>query len=278
MKVFISWSGPTSHRVAVSLRDWLPSVIQSITPYVSSEDIDKGERWSTDIASELHQSNYGIICITKDNISAPWINFEAGALGKSMDKSRVSPVLFKVKRSEVNGPLLQFQSTVFEKEDVFKLIKSINSTNDVDTLPEQRLNRYFEGWWPSLEKDLQKIEETEGLTESEKQDDFQQTCNVQAKLLEEILELTRNNHKILRDPSAIMPIDYIKNAIQTAPPTPHFAHAAAARDVQGYYDELIELIRSGMSEAPHTPLLSEIYSIVKRMEAPISFFARKSIR
>ena len=75
MKVFISWSGTTSHKVAVLLRDWLPSVIQSIEPYVSSEDIDKGARWSTDIAGELHASTYGLICVTKNNTEAPWINF-----------------------------------------------------------------------------------------------------------------------------------------------------------------------------------------------------------
>jgi hypothetical protein len=110
MKVFLSWSGHKSHKIAIVLRDWFPSVIQSIAPYVSSEDIDKGARWSTDIAKELEDSTFGILCVTKENINAPWLTFEAGALSKTIEKSFVCPFLFDIKRSEVDGPILQFQS------------------------------------------------------------------------------------------------------------------------------------------------------------------------
>ena len=96
MKIFISWSGDTSHKVATILRDWLPSVIQSVEPYVSSEDIDKGTRWATDIAGELDQSAFGVLCVTKDNMNAPWLNFEAGALDKSVDKIKVCPCYTKL--------------------------------------------------------------------------------------------------------------------------------------------------------------------------------------
>ena len=93
MKVFLGWSGEVSHDVALALHSWLPRVIQVVRPYVSSEDIAQGARWSAAIAAELGTSNFGIICVTKENVNSPWINFEAGALSREIDKSRVSPFL-----------------------------------------------------------------------------------------------------------------------------------------------------------------------------------------
>lgn len=157
MKVFLSWSGEISHKVAIVFRDWLPSVIQALEPYVSSEDIDKGARWSTDIAEELENSTFGILCVTKENIETPWLNFEAGALSKSMNKSYVSPFLFDIKRSEVNGPILQFQSTIFEKEDIKKLILTLNKACGESLLSEERITKTFDVWYPSLEEQLKII-------------------------------------------------------------------------------------------------------------------------
>jgi len=99
MKVFISWSGPISREVAVALRDWLPSVIQAVEPYVSSEDIDPGVRWGVDIAGQLDDTEFGVLCVTRNNVTAPWLNFEAGALSKSVERSRVVPFLIDLSPS-----------------------------------------------------------------------------------------------------------------------------------------------------------------------------------
>ena len=162
MKVFISWSGDISGKVARMLRDWLPSVIQSLEPHVSSEDIDKGRRWIADISGELEHSAFGILCVTKDSKDAPWLIFEAGALSKSVKQSRVAPFLFGVELSEIKeGPLSQFQATRFDKDDVNKLVHSLNSAGDVPSLDKGRLDNTFSRWWPELEAKLNEIKVSE---------------------------------------------------------------------------------------------------------------------
>lgn len=122
MKVFLSWSGQQSKEVAKVFKWWLPKVIQSLTPYMSDLDIEGGERWGESIASELNTSNVGLICVTRDNVNKPWINFESGALSKSVEnaKVRVIPFLFNMPSAQLKGPLLQFQYVEFTKEGVKK--------------------------------------------------------------------------------------------------------------------------------------------------------------
>jgi len=131
VKVFVSWAGNLSHKVAIAFRDWLPSVIQSVKPYVSSEDIYKGSRWSAEVAKELATTNYGILCLTKDNLDSRWLNFEAGALSKSVENSRVSPFLFDFKVSSLDGPLAQFQTVLNDEDEVLKMLGSINNGEEV---------------------------------------------------------------------------------------------------------------------------------------------------
>ena len=160
MKVFISWSGDISKKVAESLHYWIPSVLQSIKPYMSAENIDKGGRWSLDIANQLQDTHYGIICVTPDNVEAPWVLFESGALSKSIQNSRVAPIIFDLVPSDLsNSPLLRFQLTQFNKEDMRKLMVSINSSApDTEQIPDELLNRAFNRAWNELEGEIQKID------------------------------------------------------------------------------------------------------------------------
>jgi hypothetical protein len=141
--VFLSWSGDSSKSAAQALHTWLPTVIQNVRPYMSAENIDKGERWSIDIAKQLEETNYGIICMTPENIDAPWVLFEAGALSKSIKRSRVSPLLFSLSPSEfTKSPLLQFQLTMFKKDDFYKLLQSVNnSAPDAERLRDEVLRK-----------------------------------------------------------------------------------------------------------------------------------------
>lgn len=100
----ISWSGKESisNKVALALRDWIPNVIQTVKPWVSTIDIDAGAQWVSEMFVALKETKVGIICVTRKNQGEPWINFEAGALPKAMESSRVCPLLKDLKSSDVN--------------------------------------------------------------------------------------------------------------------------------------------------------------------------------
>ncbi|WP_430331453.1 hypothetical protein [Rhodococcus sp. ACT016] len=98
------------------MKDWLQQVIQQLQPWVSSEDIAKGARGRDAIARELEGTSEGIICITKENVREPWLNFEAGALSKATGESSVRTVLLDLEPADVVGPLSDFQHTVFGRQ------------------------------------------------------------------------------------------------------------------------------------------------------------------
>lgn len=162
VKVFISWSGEMSRGVASALHEWLPYFIQALKPFVSTGDITKGARWGDVVANELEDTNFGIICITPYNIKAPWLNFESGALAKSVARSSVVPLLFLADPSQIHGPLAQFQSVVYKGDgdgkDIFNLLVSINRRLPLESQLEQELLwKTFSTWWPHLRKSLEKV-------------------------------------------------------------------------------------------------------------------------
>lgn len=189
--VFLSWSGARSKRIAEELRIWIPSVLQFAKPYYTPSDIEKGAKWGSEISKKLSESNVGIICLTKENFSRPWILFEAGALSKDIDQSRVCSVLFGMENAELSGPLTTFQTTEFSKSDFKKLMKTVNESGGDSALSSETFNGVFEMWWPRLEGNISQILQESSGEEPE-------TQRTDRDILEEILLISRQR---IRDSS-----------------------------------------------------------------------------
>jgi hypothetical protein len=199
MKVFISWSGERSMAVAVALKMWLPYIFQDVEPWMSDHDISAGSRWANDLNAELESSNFGILCLTPENIRAPWMLFEAGSLAKTVQVARVVPYRLGLTATDVEPPLSQFQGVNADEDGTFRLLISINDARGV-VMPIDMLQRIFEKWWPELKDNLENIPSTSNIFSQQRSD---------RALLEETLQLVR------RIQARIFPIEYELAAMST---------------------------------------------------------------
>lgn len=186
LKLFISFSGKASLKVAEALRDWLPAVLQRVKPFVSQADLGAGVRWAEKISAELRDTSFGILCLTPENVDNRWILFEAGALTK-LPEGRAVPYLLNLSYSSVQPPLAQFQMKVADKEGTWDLVSSINGVFGQDALAAGTLEMLFNQMWPQLEA---RLIEAMKISPAPKNPD-------QVKMLEEVVEATRRSNQIL---------------------------------------------------------------------------------
>ena len=146
--------------MASALRTWIPDIIQSVEPWMSETDLQAGVRWSHEIQRELGETNFGIICTTRENLAAPWLLYEAGALAKTLPEARVCPYLVDLEPSSLpQGPLAQFQAKRASRDETLDLIAAINDSLGDSSLDRERLHRSFGRCWPDLEEKLNSIPE-----------------------------------------------------------------------------------------------------------------------
>ena len=182
MKLFIAWSGERSKQVALAFRDMLRKVIQIIEPFMSEEDIEKGSRWSDVLAQQLQENDAGLVCLSPENLTKPWLNFEAGALSKSVERARLYTYLYDLKQSDVTGPLSQFQDTLATEEGTKKLLANLNNKTS-KRIESATLDELFKKCWPDLEAAIKGIPPL--TTPSPK------TSRDQKDILDEVLVNTR---------------------------------------------------------------------------------------
>lgn len=182
MKVFLSWSGEQSRQMAEALHGWLRNVIQAIDPWVSSQDIDKGSLWASEIDEKLESYRAGICCITPDNQAEPWLNFEAGALAMKVGPKMVCPYLLGLTPVDLKSPLSKFQAAEANRHDTLELVRTLNKSAKEGRLSEVQLDGAFEKWWPELEERIKDIQSLHQSDEPRRND---------RELLEELVLLTR---------------------------------------------------------------------------------------
>ncbi|KYK32135.1 MAG: hypothetical protein AYK19_15955 [Theionarchaea archaeon DG-70-1] len=184
MKLFLGWSGNKSKETAEALSEWLPQVIQAVKPFFSP-NMEKGTRWETEIIQELEESMIGIICLTKENFNNKWVLYEAGALSKMKD-AYVCTFLLDLTPSQIERPLGMFQHTRFDKDDIWKLLLTINKkvkeANEISP-DEKVLSGIFNKFWPDLKSRLEII--------AQRQSEVTQPVRSDSEKLDEILELVR---------------------------------------------------------------------------------------
>lgn len=153
LQVFISWSGERSLEIAKQLKIWLPDVVRNAEPWLSNEDLRKGLQWLPELNKSLNSTGFGISVLTAENKNSPWLIFEAGIISKALPDKHCCPLLCDLKQSDVSGPLANFQSTVLlDKEDMLKLVKTMNDASGNSKVEDERMHRWFTGSWDEFSR------------------------------------------------------------------------------------------------------------------------------
>lgn len=239
MRVFLSWSGERSKALAQAIYEWLPLVLHYVEPWLSQADIEAGQRWADQVAQQLETSKFGLLCITRENIASPWLLFEAGALAKSMQDSRVIPLLLDLDFRDVSGPLAQFQAKKTERVGMLEVAMSLNQAA-AHPDREDRVRQLFDALWPDLEKKLASIPGAQVPTKP---------TRTQAEVLEELVGGVRTLDSRLRD---------MNESSSSAP----------RNRSRKYYAMLIHDLSRELSEGPGDPMPLLLISSVFRDQMP----------
>jgi hypothetical protein len=163
VEVFISWSDERSKYVARCLHTWFRQVLQMVKPWMSSESILAGQRWNAEVSQRLSQTKFGVICVTPENLDSSWLNFEAGALAKTVDDKTFVCVYLIGGLNEIDSrhPLSQFQYKLATKDGTYDVVAAMHKALLAETgaaaLGEAQVQEAFEQWWPKLEARLGEI-------------------------------------------------------------------------------------------------------------------------
>ena len=154
MRVFLSWSGNRSKQAARELHQWLARLFPASR--YGCRKLSPGGRWSVSLQEALNRSDFGVVCVTPDNVDSHWLLFEAGAISKK-SKALVAPLLIGLQPDELPPPLQQFQAVTSDYAGLYALCKELNSRMIDGRIEEKTLEKRFSKSYGAIEAALAKL-------------------------------------------------------------------------------------------------------------------------
>jgi hypothetical protein len=141
-----------------------------------------------------------------------------------------------------------------------------------EKLDEKKLERTFEMWWENFKSKLDEL--LPAAKKSEKKDDESLGDTSNSEILEELLELTRNQVKLLRSPETLLPPGYFVHILRDI----GFSEVdgRVTRDLERSYANLISIVEGITPEKPAN--IEELKSAVRRLQRPIMILHDLSAR
>src|SRR5262249_47406515 len=128
-------------------------------------------------------------------------------------KTFVCTLLIGLEPSDVSGPLKDFQATKPTKEDLLKLVRTLNTALEKDALKDAHLEAAFDLCWPKLKERLDTIPQDGAAGRPHRSD---------RELLEELVDTVRSTTARMEDRMVMLQMDLgdnissIKSAIISA--------------------------------------------------------------
>ncbi len=159
-KIFISWSGTKSKEIAKGIKWALEDIIfkgTGLKCFVSDLDISSGSDWWVKIKGELKTCKMGILCVTKENIKAPWIYFEAGAM--IARDIPTTPVLFNCSFKHLSSSPLSGKQAVdfYDQQKFAKMILDINETMNLLDLDTTQIEALAKDGYDKIKEKLKDV-------------------------------------------------------------------------------------------------------------------------
>ena len=194
MKLFLSWSGARSRQIANTYNKWIKYIFPTLEIYISTEDIEPGRKWRDSIENGLEETYFGMLFLTPENLESRWIYYEAGSLSKGKNDSHVIPMLYQLDAGKLQEPLSAFQSMSLEKDNMLRVVKTINKKM-AEVTDELLLEEIFDNWWEKWEEEADKFPvDIEAIEESIKLKDAAQ-MDIQEQIEEVLTRLRQQDGK-----------------------------------------------------------------------------------